>query len=249
MTILGRFFFAMTFGWALWASADFKAPPLTGPVIDEPGLLRTSDRRDLEQVLRRVNDSGLAQFQVAILESLDGLTIEEASIQLFDQWRLGKTGKDNGILFLISNNDRRMRFEIGRGLEGTIPDIKAKQILADQVVPLFRAGRPSAGIVVGVSEVLRLLQGDASADGTTIAPEESSRADVWMFFGFLILIFVLQIVRGLTGGFGRGSRGVWRDPWGGGGGGGFGGGGWGGGGGGWSGGGGSSAGGGASSGW
>lgn len=223
---------------------------MSGPVIDEPGLMRTSDRRELSRVLREVNERGTAQIQVVILDSLDGLTIEEAAIRIFDEWKLGAKGKDNGLLFLISNGDRRMRFEVGRGLEGVLPDITAKRILADQVTPLFRAGRPSEGILVGVSEILRVVMGDQAAGEGPAIRRDDGRPDAWIFIGFFILIMVLNVLRFATGLGGRrrglgalGGGYLGGRSWGGSGG-------WGGGGGGgWSGGGGGSAGGGASSGW
>lgn len=227
------------------AQDSFRIPALTGPVIDEVGMMTRGDQRRLEQVLRDYNQQGRAQIQVLIVPNLGGLTLEEASIRVFDKWQLGQKKKDNGILFLVAAEERRLRFEVGRGLEGAIPDVTAKRIQEDQIIPLFRAGRPSAGIMVGVSEILRLVDGETA--GQALAKEEKQDFDGWILIAVFFIFILIQILRVASGSPLRGRGG----PWIGGGGGGWGGGsGWGGGGGGgWSGGGGSSAGGGASSGW
>lgn len=231
--------------------AEFRVPTLDGPVVDRAGLVDANDERELERILKQAHSRGTAQIQVVTVPSLEGLTVEEAAIKIFDQWKLGGEKSDNGVLFLVANQERRMRIEVGRGLEGAIPDVIAKRILADQVTPLFRAGRPSAGIVVGVSEILRHAQGEAG--GEALPSFSKSTNDRWIFLGIFLVFVIVQILRVMAGGGvrPRGRRRV--SPWIAGGiAGGYGGwssgGGWGGGGG-WSGGGGSSAGGGASGGW
>ncbi|MGZ3771843.1 MAG: TPM domain-containing protein [Bdellovibrio sp.] len=228
------------------ARADFKVPALTGPVIDEVGYLTRSDRQELMQLLYDFNRRGKAQLQVLIVPDLQGYPIEQASIQIVDKWQLGTKKKDNGILFLIAANERAMRIEVGQGLEGAIPDITAKRIISDQVIPLFRAKRYSAGIVVGVNEILTLADKEF-ADEKNLQREDSGGGlgDIPIFVIIAVLI-VISILGRFGGGRGRylGGGGGW-------GGGGFGGGGWGGGGGGggWSGGGGGFSGGGASGNW
>lgn len=224
-----------------WSQEGFKIPPLTGPVIDEVGYLNRSDRQELMQLLFDFNRRGKAQIQVLIVKDLQGIPIEQASIQITDKWKLGDEKKDNGILFLISAKERAMRIEVGQGLEGAIPDIYAKRIISDQVIPLFRAQRYSSGIVVGVHEIMRLADKEF-ADENNVASDEGGDIPV----GLIILVLIIISFLGRFGG-GRGRH--YRGGWGGGlGGGGYGGG-FGGGGGGWSGGGGGFSGGGASGNW
>ena len=99
------------------ARAEFKVPPLTGPVMDEVGYLNRSDRQELTQLLYDFNRRGKAQIQVLIVNSLEGEPIEQASIQITDKWKLGDKVKDNGVLFLISAQDRAMRIEVGQRSE------------------------------------------------------------------------------------------------------------------------------------
>lgn len=226
------------------AQAEFKTPPLTSPVIDEVGYLTRNDQQDLTQLLYDFNKRGKAQVQVLIVPNLQGLPIEQASIEITDKWKLGDKTKDNGILFLISAQERAVRIEVGQGLEGAIPDITAKRIISDQVIPLFRAKRFSAGVIVGVQEVLRLADKEfADQNHIEEAPAKSGKIPG-------IIVFVLIVIISILGRFG-GGRGQFYRGGGGFGGGGFGGGGFGGsgGGGGWSGGGGGFSGGGASGNW
>ncbi|MGZ3781721.1 MAG: TPM domain-containing protein [Pseudobdellovibrionaceae bacterium] len=230
------------------AQAEFQVPTLTGPVIDEVGYLTRDDRQELMQLLYDFNRRGKAQLQVLIVPDLQGYPIEEASIQIVDKWKLGEKKKDNGVLFLIAAKERAMRIEVGQGLEGAIPDITAKRIISDQVIPLFRAKRYSAGVVVGVHEILRLADKEFADEKKLNEEPESGGGfgDIPLFVIIAVLI-IISILGRFGGGRGRYYRG---GGWGGGG---FGGGGWpgggSGGGGGWSGGGGGFSGGGASGNW
>lgn len=226
------------------AQAQFQVPSLTGPVIDEAGYLTRSDRQALMQLLYDFNRRGKAQLQVLVVQSLQGTPIEQASIQITDQWKLGDAKKDNGVLFLVSAQDRQMRIEVGQGLEGAIPDVIAKRIISDQVIPLFRSKRFSDGIVLGAHEILRLA--DKEFADENIAPEES-KGGALPIGAVIFLILIISVLGRFGGGGGRRLRGGgWGGGYYGGGGGG-----WssGGGGGGWSGGGGGFSGGGASGSW
>lgn len=244
MRIFALTFFFLFLSLGSWAQTTFKVPPLTGPVIDQVGFLTRSDRQELMQLLYDFNKRGKAQVQVLIVPDLQGFPIEQASIQITDQWKLGSAKKDNGVLFLIAAQERALRIEVGQGLEGAIPDITAKRIISDQVIPLFRAKRYSAGVVVGVHEILRLADKEF-ADENNLKEEDSGGIDPTLFV-IIVLFIIISILGRFGGGRGRFYRG---GGWGGGG---FGGGGgWssGGGGGGWSGGGGGFSGGGASGNW
>src|SRR6187431_979785 len=106
---------------AAWALVT--VPPLTGPVIDQAGLLSAEQVSDLSARAQAMLTH--LQMQIWIVPSLEGEAIEQLSIRAVDQWKLGDEKKDNGLLFLIAPADKRMRIEVGRGLEGNIPDILA----------------------------------------------------------------------------------------------------------------------------
>ena len=245
MRLLTAFLFIFISSLGFLAQAEFKVPALTGPVIDEVGYLDRSDRQELMQLLYDFNRRGKAQMQVMIVPDLQGLTIEQASMEIVDKLKLGDEKKDNGILLLVSAQERALRIEVGQGLEGAIPDITAKRIISDQIIPLFRSKRFSSGIVVGVHEVLRLADKEFADENKL--EESSSGGSIPV--GVIILLLIVISVLGRFGG-GRGSHMRGGGPWGGG----YGGGGWGSGGGGssgggWSGGGGGFSGGGASGNW
>ncbi|NUN06231.1 MAG: TPM domain-containing protein [Bdellovibrio sp.] len=242
MRSLTAFLFIFISSMGFLAQAEFKVPALSGPVIDEVGYLTRSDRQELMQLLYDFNRRGKAQVQVMILADLQGLPIEQASIAIAEKLKLGDEKKDNGVLFLIGAQERALRIEVGQGLEGAIPDITAKRIISDQVIPLFRSKRFSAGVVIGVHEILRLADKEFADENKL--EESSSGGNIPV--GVIILLLIIISVLGRFGG-GRGSH--MRGGWGGGG---LGGGGWGSGGGsggGWSGGGGGFSGGGASGNW
>ncbi|MNL14954.1 hypothetical protein D3C87_1359160 [compost metagenome] len=240
---LASWFFTLLISLScLTAWAEFEVPRLTGPVMDEVGLLNRSDERELTQLLYDFNRRGVAQVQVLIVPSLNGTPIEQATIQVTDKWKIGDKDKDNGVLFLIAAEDRALRIEVGQGLEGAIPDVYAKRIIADQVIPLFRAKKYSTGIVVGTHQILALADKEFGQENQ-LGEEKSKSGNLPI--GIIILVLIIISVLGRFGG-GRGQ--YYRG--GGGGFGGFGGGGFGGGGGGgWSGGGGGFSGGGSSGSW
>jgi Beta-propeller domains of methanol dehydrogenase type len=247
---LASWFVVFLFSFSsLIAQAEFQVPHLTGPVMDEVGLLTRSDERELTQLLYDFNRRGVAQVQVLIVATLGDLPIEQASIQITDKWQLGDKAKDNGVLFLIAANDRKLRIEVGQGLEGAIPDIYAKRIISDQVIPLFRAKKYSAGVVVGTHQILTLADKEFGQENHLDETSKEKSEGGNLPIGIIILVLIIISILGRFGG-GRGRYYRGGGGFGGFGGGGFGGGGFGGGGGGgWSGGGGGFSGGGSSGSW
>ncbi|MCM2352001.1 MAG: TPM domain-containing protein [Pseudobdellovibrio sp.] len=137
--------FILGFFWLTFASA-FEVPSLTGPVVDRAGILSSNESAQIAERLHAIKAQGGAQIQVLIIPSLEGEAIEQVSIQVFDQWKLGDEKKDNGVLFVMATNDRKLRIEVGQGLEGNIPDIIAKRIVSEITRPIFKAGNYFAGI-------------------------------------------------------------------------------------------------------
>ncbi len=252
------FVFALSLSLAFsFQALAFKVPSLTGPVIDEPGLLAANTKVQIEDFIRQIHQNNGPQLQVYVTSDLQGEEIEPVAIQLFDQWKLGDKKKDNGILFLIAPGAKKMRIEVGQGLEGDLPDVIAKRIIADVVTPYFKRGEYDIGVLQGVAAIAHYInatpeqkaevqkQTGSAAGGRGFLGSMLSQHPLLLLF---LLFFVLKIL-GIFGGGGRGGGGtgflagalLGRSL----GGGGFGGGG----GGGWGGGGGSSSGGGSSGGW
>lgn len=252
-------FFIAVFFVAFSARAEFQVPPLTGPVVDRAGILSPSAEAVLDSALRALYEKGGAQITVLTVPSLGGLTIEDASIRVVDKWQLGKRGSDRGVLFMIAVTERRMRIEVGRGLEGDLTDVESKRIIEDSVRPLFQAGDFDSGVIVGVYQIARktdpgidlrpYLEGKVRRRVPTTVTYNEIPPGITLF---LILFFIFLLISGwrsrhlpprrvrggwdTLGGY-RGSGWGGRGGWGGGSGGG------------WRGGGGGFAGGGASGGW
>jgi len=225
---------------------DFKVPWLSGPVVDELGVLSSSQRQQLEGQIRSFHEKGIAQVQVFVTQSLQDLPIEKASIDIVDQWKLGSAEKDNGVLFLIAPRERKVRIEVGQGLEGILPDIYTKRINEDIVLPHFKRGDLAEGILVGTQAILSVLSRENVGELEKYQPERSGSRGLQLPIWLIIVMWILIMILTRGGGGGRRLRGgVWTggSGWGGGFGGGFGGGG------GWSGGGGGFSGGGSSSSW
>jgi uncharacterized protein len=202
------------------------------------------DQEYLDLLIRRIYESSKVQMQVLTVDSLNGEPIEPASIAVTDKWKLGKKGDDKGVLLMVAVADRKVRIEVGQGLEGDLPDILASRIIREVILPRFKQGDMSGGVVAGVQAVATQVAPDLGLHVRKKRPSGDASVAV-IYVIFILLAFVFSL-------FGR-RRGFWGGGgyWGGGfGGGGFGGGGFsGGGGGGWSGGGGGFSGGGASGGW
>ena len=228
----------------LFFAIIFKAhaldvPALTGPVVDEARFLSAGAKSTIESALQNLFQTEGVQFQVLIIDKLADETIEGYSIKVVDQWKIGKKGEDRAALFLISLNDRKMRIEVGRGLEGNLTDLTTNRIL-DEVKPYFQKNDYDNGVALGLALM-------AQADGKKLnfqgkmqpRHKRKTGSGSMVIFAIFGLIFFLQMFfPNGRGGSGRGGRGGFGGFGGGGFGGGSGGGGsWGGGGGGFSGGG------------
>ncbi|HWI19588.1 MAG TPA: TPM domain-containing protein, partial [Vicinamibacterales bacterium] len=123
-------------------------------VTDMPGALSAETVARLNQSIGDIEKTHGIEMAVVVIQSLDGLSIEEYAEQLFNLWGVGKKHRDNGLLFLWSTGDRKVRVEVGYGLEGVLPDGKAGAILDNYVIPRFKDGEFDAGIVAGVDAVL-----------------------------------------------------------------------------------------------
>jgi len=135
-------------------------PALTGRVVDQAGMIDAATRVLLEQKLADFEKEGSDQIVVATVEDLDGEAIEPYANRLFREWKLGQAGENNGVLLLISRDDRKMRIEVGYGLEGTLTDLHSRLIIENDLVPAFRAGDFSGGIEKAVDDIIMVLHGN-----------------------------------------------------------------------------------------
>lgn len=137
-------------------------PSLTGRVVDQANIIQVATRTAIEQKLADLEAKSGIQLVVATVTSLEGQEIEPYANQLFRNWKLGEKTKNNGVLLLVAPNERRVRIEVGYGLEGTLTDALSKVIIANAITPRFKAGDFSGGISRGVDDIITVLTTDAS---------------------------------------------------------------------------------------
>ena len=138
-------------------------PPPTRRVNDYAGTLSAADRDRLEQKLIDRERTSSNQVVVAIFRSLEGESLEDVSIRLAQSWRVGQKGLDNGVIFLVFLDDRRMRLEVGYGLEGVLTDAVSSSILRTAVAPRFREGKVADGIAAGLDAIDQAIAGTYAA--------------------------------------------------------------------------------------
>ncbi len=202
-------------------------PRLTGPVVDNAGLLPEATRNTLAQQLANYAQQTGNQLVVVTLPSLDGYPIDSYGYQLGRHWGIGQKGKDNGVLLIIDAKEHQMRIEVGYGLEGRLTDAASSEIIRNVIAPRFRAGDYPGGILSGVKAILVTIGGSSAAvTGGNEAPPPAHRAGIsgftllLMFFAFSVLLsgmrgrrggqgFWMGIMIGLLsgGGFGGGGSG------------------------------------------
>jgi uncharacterized protein len=174
-----------------------EIPALKSLVVDQAGVLSNRVEQALAQALVQIKRQHGYEIAVLTISSLEDDSLEDYSIKVSDSWKLGAKGKDNGLLFLVAIDDRKMRFEVGRGLEGSIPDIVAGRIIRS-IKPYFKKGDYQSGIILAVSQVTEKLgvqlQGAPKAHRRRRAGGRSSGS-------LLLLFFIMATV------FGRGFRG------------------------------------------
>ncbi|MGE3260953.1 MAG: YgcG family protein [Bacteriovoracia bacterium] len=233
--------------WAWDSSIAIRAP---APVVDELGILQPGEVQQLEAWLRDIKANSGVEIAVYIASSLQGRAIEDFSIAVAEKWQLGRKKEDKGLLFVVAPKERKMRFEVGYGLEGELTDAFTRRVLDNTVRPLFRDGNYYGGITAGIASLqekipLGLKEGEGDAQAYKRRPIVPMPIMVFALIFFLLFVFPAFLsIFGLSrrGVLGPSRRGHW-------GGGGFGGGGGWGGGGSWGGGGGGFGGGGSSSSW
>lgn len=145
----------------LWTSPVFAldVPKLTGPVVDLAGVLSKSDQKTIAASLLQFQRDYGPQLQVLVVPELEDETIESYSIKVVDEWKLGSEDKDDGVLLLVATQDRKVRIEVGQGLEGDLPDAMAGRIIRAGIIPFFKQNQTGAGILVGLSMIAESVGG------------------------------------------------------------------------------------------
>ncbi len=181
-----------------------KIPKLKGHVNDYANVLTAGEESELENYLMDFERSNSAQVALLTIKSLKGENLEDYSLRVVDEWKLGVKGRDNGVLLLISMQEKKMRIEVGYGVEGVLTDAKSGYIIRTIIVPAFKQGNFSSGIAGGLSAIMDTISKDLIITDEEIAQSRkaSGKRKSQIPFGFII--FVLMMVFGRLG---RGRRG------------------------------------------
>jgi len=142
------------------ARAEVAVPPLKARVTDLTRTLTAPQIRTLEARLRDFERGKGSQIAVLMLPSTEPETIEEYSIRVADAWKIGRARVDDGVILVVAKNDRKLRVEVGRGLEGAIPDAVAKRVVSDVIAPHFRTGDFYGGVAAGTDALMKLIEGE-----------------------------------------------------------------------------------------
>lgn len=171
------------------AASALGVPRLTGRVVDTAHMLSPDAAREIDAKLAAFERSDSTQVVVLTIPSLEGESLEEYSIKVAQAWGIGQKGKDNGVLLLVSKGDRKVRIEVGYGLEGRLTDALSGRIIDYAIVPAFKAGHFDAGIESGVSAIMEAVRGEYKG-GPEHGAKDSGHDDN-AFFGLFILAMLL----------------------------------------------------------
>lgn len=192
-------FLLLILGAAL-VRAEVPAPPLKARVTDLTGTLSAQQAAQLEQRLQAFEAKKGSQIAVLIVPTTKPEEIEQYSIRVAEQWKLGRKAVDDGVLLLIAKEDKKLRIEVGRGLEGAIPDAIAKRIISEIIVPQFKQGNFFAGIEVGVERIIGVIEGEplpapTSRSGVSKASfDQFETAFVIAVFGLIAGSFLAALI-------------------------------------------------------
>lgn len=170
-------------------------PPPDHRINDYAGALSTADRERLEDKLRARERESSNQIVVAIFRSLEGENLEDYSIRLAQAWRIGQKGLDNGVIFVIFVDDRKMRLEVGYGLESKLTDALSSQVLRQVVAPRFREGKIGDGVAAGLDAIEQAIAGTykATAEGQPRRAQGSSALPIILLVIVVAGIFSIVI--------------------------------------------------------
>ncbi len=217
-------FLFLFFSLTIFSAASSLNKP-DGYILDDAGILSQDVKNYLNKVAYNLESKTSAEIAVATIKSLDGKSIEECAVKLFEDWKIGKKGKDNGVLLLISKNDRALRIEVGYGLEGSLTDAKCSEIIRNKIVPHFRRNDFNGGIDEGFINIVRIIAKEYNLDEKELSEDFSEKYSddevlankIAAVVGILIIL-IIMFFRIFTNAFsvGGGFRGGGRGGFGGG---------------------------------
>lgn len=174
--------------------ADPEFPELSGRVVDNANLLSAGERASITSDLAALEAQSTDQLVVVTLPSLQGYEIEEFGYKLGRFWGIGQKDKDNGALLIVAPNERKVRIEVGRGLEPLLTDALTRLIIENGILPRFRSGDFPGGIEAGVSDIIAVLTGDAEELKNRARTPLSDEYDLETIFAMMFWAFIIILI-------------------------------------------------------
>lgn len=178
-----------------------EVPRYRGYVNDYADMISVGAEADIERELQSFDENDSTQLAILTIDSLEGDALEDFSIRTVQAWKIGQKGKDNGILFLAVKKDRKLRIEVGRGLEGVLTDLQAGRIIDQVVTPLFKVGKFDEGFQAGVGALIKTTRGEFTSGDRKgqrgRARNEHSSFFTYLFFGLAVIAFIGGVSRTL----------------------------------------------------
>lgn len=193
---------ALLLCFATAALALVAVPPLSGRVVDQTGTLGADDVASLTQRLKDLETRKGSQIAVLIVPTTDGEALEPFALRVAEAWKIGRKKVDDGALLIVAKNDRKLRIEVGYGLEGALTDVTTKRIIDEDITPKFKAGDFAGGISAGVDRMIRIVTGEKLPDPEPPHWQDSQSFNPDDLFNPLLLVPAVLlggILRGLLG--------------------------------------------------
>lgn len=187
--ILSIFLFSLA---AFAGEVNFPSP--TGFVNDYAGVLTADQKQSLEQISQSLKQTNGAELAIAIVDSVEPLDSKLYAVKLFEKWKIGEKGKDNGVLVLLAMKERRIEIEVGYGLEGVLPDALAGQILDDYAVPSFKEGKMGEGVIATAKAVASVVSKEENAPKLHAKTAETNDGQELFFVFILIGVILIGIL-------------------------------------------------------
>ncbi|MFA7193845.1 MAG: TPM domain-containing protein [Candidatus Paceibacterota bacterium] len=177
-------------------------PEPSGHVTDLAKMLKTNQEAELEELLLSYKKTTSNEIAVLIIDSLEGEVLEQYSVKVAQQWGVGKKEKDNGVLLLISKRDRKIRIEVGYGLEGTLTDVLSGRIVDGEITPEFKDGNFYEGIKSGVDMIIKVIDGEYTEEN--VQEEISSDVNLLVLGACAFVIALIGAFQWIAGGISGG---------------------------------------------
>lgn len=186
----------------LAGAQDLQAVPrLAARVTDQTATLTADQRSQLEVKLADFERKKGAQIAILIVPTVSPETVEQFAVRVFEAWKLGRKGVDDGALLLVAKNDRKLRIEVGYGLEGALNDATAKRIISEAITPRFKQGDYFSGMDAGVDAMIKVVGGEPLPEPTsaTASGDDGFDVEAMVPIGFFIVFVVSNILRSIFG--------------------------------------------------